>query len=258
MLSLLVLGMIFKTQPCMMRCLIFIIFMILPVQGFTSSYHTVNLAVFKNLQSLKNMINHFPPALKKTVQIREEGELYIAKTLSTENKKILEKLLPEYKKVFLDAYISIAKGSKDNSVKKQNAFHTTQQEKMKPTFPTNINQAIPMKNSLYDKVKQKTFYISYSRKKITNEEKLLIRVIFTKEKVYYDSVIGKMQSFNLKYKIKNNKLYFFKEGLFSSMTYTKLEKTTSNYYLISNWIKGKKINHLRYYFNLEDAKKMGL
>ena len=72
---------------------------------FSSTDFTVRLAVFKNGDDLKKMINKFPPALKKTVKIEKKGPLNYAYSLPTPDKKTLEKLLPAYRKFFPDAYI---------------------------------------------------------------------------------------------------------------------------------------------------------
>ena len=75
---------------------------------FSSSTFTVRLGVF-NLKSelqLSDTIDRFTPALKKTVLTdKTDGFIYVY-TLPTENKGHLTKLLPAYRKVFSDAYIS--------------------------------------------------------------------------------------------------------------------------------------------------------
>ncbi|MFT7823779.1 MAG: hypothetical protein ABXS92_03355 [Sulfurimonas sp.] len=52
------------------------------------------------------MINQYSPALKRTVITYKQGKLTVASTLPTENRAILKKLLPAYKKIFTDAYIT--------------------------------------------------------------------------------------------------------------------------------------------------------
>ena len=72
---------------------------------FANSNYTVRLAVYKNTSKLTKAINSYPPALKKTVKTYKKGVLTYAYTIPTQDKKTLKKLLPEYKKVFKDAYI---------------------------------------------------------------------------------------------------------------------------------------------------------
>ena len=76
---------------------------------FAASDFTVRLAVFKNKNDLQHVIDTFPPALKKTVMIEKVGDLTYAYTLPTSDRKTLEKLLPEYRKFFSDAYIKKVK-----------------------------------------------------------------------------------------------------------------------------------------------------
>lgn len=73
---------------------------------FSASSFTVRLATFQNLDNLLNAINRFSPALKKTVRTYKRGKLTYAYTIPTKDKKILKKLLPAYRKVFVDAYIA--------------------------------------------------------------------------------------------------------------------------------------------------------
>ena len=76
----------------MFRLISIIALLILPLQSMASVSYTVKLGVYQNLKSLKNEINKFPPALKKTVRITKRKRLHIASTLPTADKKILKKL----------------------------------------------------------------------------------------------------------------------------------------------------------------------
>ena len=71
-----------------------------------SQHYTVRLAVYKHASKLQKVIDKYPPALKETVKTyTRKGHTY-AYTLPTKNKATLKKLLPAYRKVFKDAYIS--------------------------------------------------------------------------------------------------------------------------------------------------------
>ena len=87
------------------------IFLSIVLSGFlfASSNFTVRLAVFKNGSDLQKVIDTFPPALKKTVKIEKKGQFTHAYTLPTSDRKMLEKLLPSYRKFFSDAYIGKTK-----------------------------------------------------------------------------------------------------------------------------------------------------
>lgn len=78
---------------------------------FSSQMFTVRLAVFDltNETRLSNAIEHFSPALKNTVRTYKKGKFIYAHTIPTGNKETLKKLLPEYRKVFSDAYIDPTK-----------------------------------------------------------------------------------------------------------------------------------------------------
>jgi hypothetical protein len=83
---------------------IFLLFL-LTLSLHAKSKYSVNLAVFKNSYSLHKQLTKLPPKLKKTTRTyRRNGKTH-AYTLPTQNKQILKKLLPAYKKVFKDAYI---------------------------------------------------------------------------------------------------------------------------------------------------------
>ena len=85
---------------------IFFITLLLSSYIFATSNYTVRLAVYKSKTHLQNTINKLPPALKNTVQTYKKNHLYYAHTLATTDQKTLKKLLPAYRKVFNDAYIS--------------------------------------------------------------------------------------------------------------------------------------------------------
>ena len=74
--------------------------------ALASQHYTVRLAVYKHASKLQKVIDKYPPALKETVKTyTRKGHTY-AYTLPTKNKATLKKLLPAYRKVFKDAYIS--------------------------------------------------------------------------------------------------------------------------------------------------------
>jgi len=196
-----------------------------------AEFYTIKLAVYKNLSTLKKEIKKLSPQLQKHVNIVQVGELYKASIDPKNNRKSLHPLLPAYKKVFADAFIT---GVKQTNVKKD-------------------KKIIPMYTgtSLYSKIKNRTLYLCSEGK---NKNKVLIAVIFKKNTVNYKPLIGKIPPVSALYTIKNNKLFLYQKGLLDTKVYSLLEKTYKNYYLISSWVGNKKLNHLRYYFTLKDAK----
>lgn len=73
---------------------------------FSAPHYTVRLAVFKHQSNLNKGIAKFPPALKRTTHTYKVGRKTYLHTLPTTNKKLLKKLLPAYRKIYRDAYIS--------------------------------------------------------------------------------------------------------------------------------------------------------
>jgi len=73
---------------------------------FSATNYTVRLAVYKNTAKLQKAIASYPSALKETVKTYQRNGNTYAYTLPTADKKTLNKLLPAYRKVFKDAYIS--------------------------------------------------------------------------------------------------------------------------------------------------------
>ncbi len=90
----------------MFRFIILIILFLFPLQGQAPRFYTVNLAIYKNLNTLKNKLQKLPLALRNTVEVRKDGELYRATTMYTTDKKVLNTLLPAYKIVFSDAHVA--------------------------------------------------------------------------------------------------------------------------------------------------------
>jgi len=95
----------------MLRFLLLFSLLLLPLQSFSSTFYTVNIAVYKSKHTLTKRVNKLPPKLRKTIEIRKKKRFYSARTLPTTNKAVLTKLLPAYKKEFSDAHIAKVKQS---------------------------------------------------------------------------------------------------------------------------------------------------
>jgi len=93
------------------------------------------------------------------------------------------------------------------------------------------------------------FYLAY--KKEGENPNLLIKVSFENHEVTYQPVIGEMQMT----KANDNKLYMFANTFSKNGSFSKLEEHHKNYFLVSSWGNGKKLNTLRYYYKMNDAKK---
>lgn len=266
----------------MFRLFSITILLLLPLQSIASVSYSVRIAVYNNADSLQKELNKLTPAVRKTVEIQKRGNQHVACSAHTDNKEKLEKLLPSYKKVFPDAFISAYQTTELN-VTEMNTTKTTEVNmptpQTKQTMQTNITvktaevkkihlqikQEIvhnhysrkivnPTKNNipLYDRFHQKTLYLcAYG--KDTWSPNILIHVAFFDKEVIYTPIMGEVSSRREIYTIDKNKLHISQQGLFDSEIYNTLDSVTSEYYLISSWVGKTKVNTLRYYFDLEAA-----
>jgi hypothetical protein len=253
----------------MFRLFSITLLLIFPLQSIASVSYTVRIAVYKNADSLQKELNKLSPSLRKTVEIQKRGEQHVACSIHTKDKIKLQKLLPSYKKVFPDAFISTyqpaeAKTTQTNTVKtkKTNPVKSTEVHKT----PSKIKQKIvntpysrkivnPTKNdiSLYDRFHQKTLYLcAYGTEEWSPN--ILIHVAFFDKEVIYTPIMGDISPRREVYTIDNNRLYISQQGLFDSEISNTLDSVTSEYYLISTWVGKNKVNTIRYYFDLEKAK----
>ena len=262
----------------MFRLFSITILLILPLQSIASVSYNVRIAVYNNIDSLKQELNKLSPAVRKTVKIQKRGEQHVACSIHTKDKTKLQKLLPSYKKVFPDAFISTYQTKDINTTKmstvKKTEVNKTMLQTIKTTSarttevhtkPTNIKQKIaykpysrkivnPTKKNipLYERFHQKTLYLcAYG--KDTWSPNILIHVAFFDKEVIYTPIMGEVSSRREIYTIDENKLYISQQGLFDSEIYNTLESITSEYYLISGWVGNTKVNTIRYYFDLEKA-----
>jgi len=97
------------------------------------------------------------------------------------------------------------------------------------------------------------YYMTY--KAPNGGENLLIKVSFGANAVTYQPVLGDMQMTQANYLVENNKLYMFAESFSSDGAYSTLDEHRKDHFLVSSWMAKKKLNTLRYYYKLNDAKK---
>lgn len=266
----------------MLRLLYISIFFILPLQTIASTTYTVRIAVYNNAQALQHELNKLSPALRKIIKVRKRGEQHVASSLHTDKKETLEKLLPAYRKVFPDAFISTEevpdiKIPKNDAVKGKETNTTTLQKDPTPVLDQN---ATPI-TKVPTQVKPKTIYNPYSRKVVDPTNKnhslrdrlhqktlylcaygpeewspnVLIHVAFFDKKVVYTPIQGDVSSKREKYKVIKEKLHISHQGVFDPEMYSSIEQTTEEYYLISTWVGERKVTSIRYYFDLEKAEE---
>ena len=123
------------------------------------------------------------------------------------------------------------------------------------TTPTVEQEASQKKYKYFTKkmLSGKHYYLAYKSTK--DSPNLLIKVSFKNHTVIYQPIIGNMKMTKANYLIENKRLYMFANSFTADGAYSKLEEHRKNHFLVSSWVNGKKLNTLRYYFDLNDAKK---
>lgn len=97
------------------------------------------------------------------------------------------------------------------------------------------------------------YYLAYQKTK--SNPSLLIKVTFGNHTVNYQPVIGDMKMTNASYLTEGDRLYMFTDTFMRNGSFSKLEEHRSDHFLVSSWVNGKKLNTLRYYYKLNDAKR---
>ena len=98
------------------------------------------------------------------------------------------------------------------------------------------------------------YYLTYkSTKKDTPD--LLVKVSFANHTVTYQPIVGDMSMREARYLVSDKKLYMFADSFSKNGAFSKIEGNKKDYILVSSWYNGKKINTLRYYYNLNKAKR---
>ncbi len=97
------------------------------------------------------------------------------------------------------------------------------------------------------------YYLAYKQE--GKNPKLLIKVSFKNDEVTYQPVIGDMKMTKANYLVDGDRLYMFTNAFTKDGAFSKLEENKDNHIVVSSWINGKKLNTLRYYYKLNDAKE---
>jgi len=223
-----------------------ILALLFPLLSFANThYYTIKLAVYKDINGLKQEISTLPKTLQQYIQIKHIDNVYKASVKPTEDHTFLKRVLPSYQKVFHDAFISGVNTSTIGNKKERMI--------VKKTAPFPKSNAVHI-TSFYDKLKNKTLYLcTYG--KTTGWKKILFKTTFTDNHVSYHPLIGKTPPIKAQYKVKNDKLYLFQKNMFNPRVYSRLAYETPQYYAISSWMDYRRINTVRYYFNEKDARR---
>jgi hypothetical protein len=97
------------------------------------------------------------------------------------------------------------------------------------------------------------YYLAY--KKTKSNPNLLIKVTFGNHQVTYQPVIGEMKMTKASYVTEDKRLYMFADTFSRNGSFSKLDEHRVNHFLVSSWVKDKKLNTLRYYYKMNDAKE---
>ena len=252
----------------------------------------IKLGSYSNRDNLAKQISNLKYGLQDTAYILEED--YMFKAYSSEFASRDEALakLDMYKEIFPDAYIMESKNVSVDSKssiykehKKENkesdVTNIAKSETLKrdtiyereietpPPPPKKDIELIGIKHSdkvmkpiskakedlsLYTVLQDNKFYICPHNIK-TKSQKILIEVHFQDNNVVkYRTLIGKVPAMSIPYIIRGDKLYFTRGNRVNPYQYSKLDNKFFDYYVISQWSKGKNINRMRYYPKEEDAK----
>lgn len=277
----------------MIRFLLFML-IFMGVAHAQNQYYFIKLGSFKQLKGLERSINRLPQPLREQVVVVESNHWFIPFAYHSPNKNILRKKLSGYKRYFPDAHINHSPTIlhhpviHDYRLKKRtqepplyipsnnpNYLQNVAISEEDNTLPYTITSApiitpitytpIPTpsqkrvkvvhNNEKYFSKKMlsgKYYYLAY--KKTNSSPSLLVKVKFGNHRVKYQAVIGEMQLLDANYLVKNKKLYMYATTFSAEGAYSLIEENRKEYILVSSWSNGKKLNTLRYYYRLNDAK----
>ncbi len=200
-----------------------------------------NYAPKVNPKALRPIRKQQPLALRQSRPVYQQN-IPTPQTVSRSTKvNILA--LPLAQTIPLNGYASnenlITKKIVMNPIEKKDVFSSRKQKKYK--------------NFSKEMLSGQSYYLAY--KKTKSNPALLIKVSFENHRVTYQPIIGDMQMTNANYLVKSHKLYMFADTFTPNGTFSKLDDPREKYFIVSSWANGKKLNTLRYYYKMNDAKK---
>ncbi len=136
-----------------------------------------------------------------------------------------------------------------------NILHLDSTPVAKPSEPNTMQRIVHTRYKDFSKqmVSGKYYYLAYKSTK--ESPNLLIKVTFGNHTVNYQPIIGDMKMTEAHYLIRNKRLYMFADTFTEDGTYSTLDEHRKDHFLVSSWVNGKKMNTLRYYYRLNDAKE---
>ena len=254
----------------------------------------IQLGSFRQLPVLQRTINHLPQDLRSHIVIVNSNGWYIPFAYHTRKKYALIKKIPSYKRYFPDAHINsssyilnhqIIRNYTKNAKKRytppvrvqeyQNVA-ISEDDNILPYIPSVIYETRPIptpkQEIIIPKPKKEVtkrrkkykyfnkrmlsghhYYLAY--KSTRNSPDLLEKVSFYNHEVIYEPLIGSMNMRDAKYLVKDKKLYMFADNFLKDGAFSKIEGNRKDYILVSSWYNNKKLNTLRYYYNINKAKR---
>ena len=98
-----------------------------------------------------------------------------------------------------------------------------------------------------------SYYLAYKGE--GSNPNLLIKVSFKNDEVTYQPIIGDMKMTKANYLVDGDRLYMYTNAFTRDGAFSKLEANKDDHIVVSSWVNGKKLNTLRYYYKLNDAKE---
>lgn len=165
-----------------------------------------------------------------------------------------------------ETYQNVAISEEDNTLNtpvrilKPQTFFSSIERPITPTITTvnsfeDVQKIVSKRYTNFNKkmLSGKHYYLAY---KSTNESpNLLIKVSFANHQVTYQPILGDMQMTKANYMIDNHRLYMFAESFTKNGAFSTLDEHREGHFLVSSWVNSKKLNTLRYYYRLNDAKE---
>ena len=274
--------------------ILFVILLLITLSYANTERYFIKLGSFKNLNGLERSIQRLPYHLRSHVIIVRKNSWYIPFAYYVSNKRSLYQHVPKFKHYFPDAQIhhssrmlhypvvknythkhrTVVKRAKQVSItpsyrrqtfvpirqlKYQNVAiseaDNTQDVPISISVPTAKKVETQKQYDYFTKrmLSGKHYYLAYKSTK--DSPNLLIKVSFKNHVVIYQPIIGDMKMTKANYLIENKRLYMFANSFTVNGAYSQLDERRKNHLLVSSWINGKKLNTLRYYYNLNDAKE---
>ena len=276
----------------MTRFILALLFMVNIAYANSERYY-IQLGSFKNLKGLERSINRLPNYLRSHVVIVRSSSWYIPFAYYVKNKRKLYGYVPKFKRYFPDAHINHSASMFNHPVvrnysksqkhvqmipqvryqnvaisEEDNTLHQSVKIFTLPVSPIVrkkivVSQPVVVKPLLEEKqdynyfhkkiLSGKHYYLAYKSTK--NSPDLLIKVSFGNHKVVYQPVIGEMKMTEANYMVENKRLYMFANTFTKDGAYSILDEHRESHFLVSSWVNSKKLNTLRYYYDLNDAKE---